>query len=462
MSASAAPVFHHADAGTPETAWLLDPRWSAVPSLDVAALAARHDHVLVAAAHPDDETLGVGGLVAALARHGAEVTVLVATDGEASHPRARAWSPQQLARVRADEVTAAVARLAPDARVDRLGLPDGGLAAAEDRLAEALAEGCGPGTLVIAPWSTDGHPDHDALGRAASVAAARSGATVAHYPVWLWHWGRPDDLPWGSVHAVELSPPDLARRAAALDEYPSQTGALGPGPEEAAVVTEPVLRRARRVVEVLLAAPDALPALPARDDADVAAPFDAMYADGPDPWGFEGSFYEERKRALTTAVLGRPRYGSVVEIGCADGVLTSALTARADEVVAVDVSPAALDRARARRLENVRWVLGRAPEAVPTTPADLVVLSEVGYFLTPLELLETLRRVREGLAEGGEVVLVHWRHPTADVPLDGPTVHDQAASVLADLPHRVHHVDADVLVDVWGHPASVAEQEGRR
>ncbi len=462
MTASAAPIFHHADAGTPEPEWLLDRRWSTVPSLDVAGLAATYDAVLVAAAHPDDETLGVGGLVAALARHGAAVSVLVATDGEASHPDARAWAPGLLARVRADEAAAAVARLAPAARVDRLGLPDGGLAAAEDRLVEALAERCGPGTLVIAPWDADGHPDHDALGRAASAAAARSGAVVAHYPVWLWHWGRPDDLPWEAVHAVELTPPDLARRAAAVAEYPSQTGALGPGPGEAAVVTEPVLRRARRVVEVLLAEPGALPVLAPRDDADVAAPFDAMYAGGPDPWGFEGSFYEERKRALTTAVLGRPRYGSVVEIGCADGLLTSALAARADEVVAVDVSPAALDRARARDLGNVRWALGRAPAAVPPGPVDLVVLSEVGYFLTPLELLETLRRVRERLAEGGEVVLVHWRHPTADVPLDGPTVHDQAASVLADLPHRVHHVDADVLVDVWGHPASVAEQEGRR
>ncbi|MGB7818988.1 MAG: class I SAM-dependent methyltransferase, partial [Ornithinibacter sp.] len=358
--------------------------------------------------------------------------------------------------------TAAVARLAPDAVVERLGLPDGALTAVEERLLDVLAERCGPDTLVVAPWSADGHPDHDALGRAASGAAARSGATVAYYPVWLWHWGHPDDLPWEAVHAVELTSPDLARRAAAVDEYPSQTAPLGPGPGEAAVVTEPVLRRARRVVEALFAAPGALPLLAPRDDADVAAPFDAMCAGGPDPWAFEGSFYEERKRALTTAVLARPRYGSVVEIGCADGLLTTALAARAGGVVAIDVSPAALDLARARSLANVRWVLGRAPAAVPPGPTDLVMLSEVGYFLTPLELLETLRRVRRSLAEGGEVALVHWRHPTADVPLDGPAVHDQAASVLADLPHRVHHVDADVVIDVWGHPASVAEQEGRR
>ena len=462
MTGSAAPPFHHADPGTPEPEWLLDPRWAAAPSVDVAAVARRHPEVLVAAAHPDDETLGVGGLVAALARHGAEVTVLLATDGEASHPAARAWTPDLLADLRADEAVTAVSRLAPGARVERLGLPDGGLQPAEARLVESLVEHCGPGTLVIAPWSADGHPDHDALGRAAATAAARAGATVAHYPVWLWHWGRPDDLAWRTVHAVELAPADIARREGALGAYPSQTLPLGPGVGEAAVVTQPLLRRARRVVEVLLADPAALPVLPPRGDADVAAPFDAMYSHDADPWGFEGSFYEDRKRALTTAVLGRRRYGSVVEIGCADGLLTSALAARADEVVALDVSPAALDRARARGLENVRWVLGRAPNAVPPGPADLVVLSEVGYFLTPLELLETLRRVRESLADGGEIVLVHWRHPTEGVPLDGPAVHDQAAAVLSDLPHRVRHADADVLLDVWGHPVSVASDEGRR
>jgi hypothetical protein len=107
-------------------------------------------------------------------------------------------------------------------------------------------------------------------------------------------------------------------------------------------------------------------------------------------------------------------------------------------------------------------VLGGAPVDVPAGRFDLVVLSEVGYFLTPLHLLETLRLVRARLAPGGEVVLVHWRHPTYAIPLDGPAVHEQARSALGDLPLRSRYEDADLLLDVLGGPVSVAAEEGRR
>lgn len=454
--------FHHADPGTPEPVWLADPSWWRAPLVDVGALRGRYDELLVLAAHPDDETLAVGGSVAAAHRSGLPVRVVVATAGEASHPGARAWTPSLLAPVRAAEVEAAVAVLAPGAPVEHLGLPDGGLAGVEDALADLVAERSRPGTLVLAPWTADGHPDHDALGRAAAAGAARTGAAVAHYPLWLWHWDGPSDLDRDRLHVVEPGLPDLGAKAAAVACYPSQTAPLGPGPGEAAVVTAPVLRRARRLVEALMAEPGVLPVRPARADADVAPAFDAMFGAGDDPWGFTGSFYERRKRALTTAVLGRERYGTVVEIGCATGILTRELAERADLVVAVDPSAAALEVAARDAPAHVRWELGRAPGAVPAGPADLVVLSEVGYFLTPVELLETCARVRAALAPGGEVVLVHWRHPTEGVPLDGPAVHAQAAAALADLGHRVRHADADVLVDVWGGPASVAAAEGRR
>ena len=107
-------------------------------------------------------------------------------------------------------------------------------------------------------------------------------------------------------------------------------------------------------------------------------------------------------------------------------------------------------------------MLGRAPDDVPEGRFDLVMLSEVGYFLTPIELLETLRVVWSRLVPGGEVVLVHWRHPTDAIPLDGPAVHEQARSALAVLPLRARYEDGDVLLDVLGDPASVAAAEGRR
>lgn len=467
MTATAGPAFHHDDPGTPEPAWLADTRWTGRPVLDLDALAARFDRLVVAAAHPDDETLAVGALVAAAHRHGVDVRVVVASAGEASHPEATTWTPPGLARVRRAEVVEAVGHLAPGAAPDHLDLPDGHLAEHEGRLADLLAERCGPDTLLVAPWTADGHPDHDALGRAAVVAAASTGATPAHYPLWLWHWGGPDDLDWSWVHVVEPTLDDLARKERALAAHRSQTEPLGPQPGDGPVVTGPVLARARRVVETLFADPGTLPVRgepdgTAADDLDRARPFDAMFDGSADPWGFDGSFYEARKRALTTALLGRERYRRVLEIGCATGVLTRDLASRADDLVAMDVSVRALEQARHDAPAHVRWLLGAAPGGLPDERFDLVVLSEVGYFLTPTDWLATLRAVRERLSAGGEVVLVHWRHPTEGIPLDGPTVHAQAATALADLGHRAGYADADLLADVWGGPASVAADEGRQ
>ncbi|MBT9256259.1 bifunctional PIG-L family deacetylase/class I SAM-dependent methyltransferase [Phycicoccus sp. MAQZ13P-2] len=456
--------FRHTDAGTGESRWLGDPRWALAPVLDVPALATAHDELLVFAAHPDDETLGAGGLVAMAARAGMPVRVVVVTDGEGSHPDASVWDPERLAPVRRGEAAAAVTALAPGAELRHLGLGDGSLADRRDELDTALAGLVRPRSLVVAPWSRDGHPDHDALGAAAGEVARRCGATLLQYPVWLWHWATPDELPWARAHVVELDRAAYDRRAAALREYGSQSAPLGPAPGDQPVLPRQVLRRASRPAELLLGDGRALPELPRVAGPDA---FDAMYDGNEDPWGFHGSFYERRKRDLTVAVLPRERYGHVLEIGCATGVLTRHLAQRADRVTATDVSARALDLARREAPTHVTWVLGRVPEALPDDGppedvVDLAVLSEVGYFLRPTELLETLRRVRSALSSSGEVLLVHWRHATEDVPLDGPLVHEIAASVLEDLPHRLHLEDDDVVVDLWGGlPGSVAEREGR-
>ena len=118
--------FAHTDAGTPESTWLGSEHWDGVGVLDLPAVAQRYARVLVLSAHPDDETLGIGGLVADLADAGATVTVLVATDGERSHPLQGNQARAALAARRRREVQRAVRVLAPTARTTHLGLPDGG------------------------------------------------------------------------------------------------------------------------------------------------------------------------------------------------------------------------------------------------------------------------------------------------------------------------------------------------
>ncbi|MEP7161275.1 MAG: PIG-L family deacetylase [Dermatophilaceae bacterium] len=455
--------------GTPEAQWLLDRAWDSLPAVGLAGLAMAYEGLVVVAAHPDDETLGVGGVIASLADMGVPTRLIVATAGERSHPDATQWQPGAVANVRQDEVAAAMRILAPQATVTHLGLPDGGLADSEEELTAMVGALLHETDLVLAPWIHDGHADHDAAGRAVRRATATVGCRALYYPVWMWHWAVPEQFPWECAAVVELSIEALTRKSAALQCFPSQTSGLGPLPGDAPVITGSMLERGRRLIEVVLT-PDR-PSRPHRGapvTTSSGAPsetFDAMYdGDTDDPWGFEDSFYEERKRMLTLAVLGRERYRNGLEIGCATGRLTQSLAERVDCLTGMDISAAALRVAARRRFPGSRrsgtvsWKLGGAPEEVPAGPFDLIVMSEVGYFLSPRSLLATLRRVRGSLASGGEIVLVDWRHPTRDIPLNGDLVHRQATSVF-DLPHRVAYRDADCRIDVWGSPVSVAAEE---
>lgn len=190
--------------------------------------------------------------------------------------------------------------------------------------------------------------------------------------------------------------------------------------------------------------------------------FDALYADSADPWGFADRWYERRKRALTLALLPRERYGSVYEPGCSIGVLTRELAGRCDRLLATDVAPAAVEAARARcaDLPHVTVEQAGLPQDWPAERADLVVLSEVGYYFGPEDAGQVADRA---LAGAGTVVAVHWRHAVRDYPLGGDAVHailERAADRLGC--HRTAgYVDDDVRADVWSSdPRSVAGLEG--
>jgi len=224
--------------GTPEAAW---EAWTALGDVPVLAVEPCRRAVVVAP-HPDDETLAVGGLIAELLARGTDLVLLAATDGEASHPGSRVASPDQLRLVRTAETAAALAALSVGlpGRLEqrRLHLPDGGLTACEDELTTALAPLLGAGDWCLAPFDGDGHPDHDAAGRAARTACAATGARLLSYPLWVWHWASPGDrrIPWARALRLPLPPEARRRKRDALACYPSQTEPLGPGAEDAAVV----------------------------------------------------------------------------------------------------------------------------------------------------------------------------------------------------------------------------------
>lgn len=190
-----------------------------------------------------------------------------------------------------------------------------------------------------------------------------------------------------------------------------------------------------------------------------ASYFDRLYADSDDPWGFGDRWYEHRKYALTLAVLPEPRFGSVLEVGCSIGLLTARLAERCDRLTAVDASERAIEAARARAPGNVTFHHGSVPASWPAGTYDLVLLSEVGYYLDPDDLESLLDLVAADLAPDGAVVACHWRHPVADYPQSGDAVHEAMAN---RWPRLSRVTEDDFLLDVY-HPAgptSIAHRTG--
>ena len=154
--------------------------------------------------------------------------------------------------------------------------------------------------------------------------------------------------------------------------------------------------------------------------------FDRLYADDPDPWRFETSDYERGKYGATLNALPRSRFESALEVGCSIGVLTRLLAARCASLLAVDVAEAALGQARRRcaDLSQVRFERMQVPEEFPARSFDLIILSEVLYYLAPEAVDRLAATVRACLAPGGCVVLVHYTQPT-NYPLSGDAASDR-------------------------------------
>ena len=193
--------------------------------------------------------------------------------------------------------------------------------------------------------------------------------------------------------------------------------------------------------------------------------FDRMYAGTDDPWQLSTRWYEQRKYAITLALLPHRRYRHAFEPGCSIGALTELLAQRCDQVTAVDVADAALRTADARLRDaglrdQVTLERSSLDDAWPPGPFDLLVLSEVAYYLEAGTLAAVLRRECRGLRPGATVVAAHWRHAVADYLLTG----DEAHAVIAQTPGLTPlgcYRDSDVVIEVFdnGDGQSVAARE---
>jgi LmbE family N-acetylglucosaminyl deacetylase len=285
-------IFHRNRAGTPESGWWSS-RLKACRHLDPPAAG---DRLLVVAAHPDDETLGAGGLISAVSDLGCQIIVAVACHGEASHSRPRTGGASAVVELGLGEVRRALKTLAPEAELLNLRLPEGMLARHLEEMAGALDEAAARSTHILTPWIADSQPDHEACARIGAILGDRYGLTHWQYPIWAWHWADPQggDLPWDQLRIFPLAHRERAAKTRAIAAYLSHQAPLSRQVGDEAILSPQALRYFTRPYEtfVVAAAP-----------GNSASYLRSLYREHIDPWSLDERDHE-RSRGSAACGLG--------------------------------------------------------------------------------------------------------------------------------------------------------------
>lgn len=203
-----------------------------LPEIDLAKVI-KGRPLLVVAPHPDDESLGCGGLIMQTTQLGGKVHIVIVTDGARSHPRSRTHPPDRLRQVRRNEALEAAAALGvPAEQVSFLDVPDGH-APHHGRAARALGQRLASlarevgAKMILTSWNYDTHPDHVATYEYACMAAHEVGAMLFSYPVWAWTLPLNTIVPDLRLQGFSINiEHDMAMKRAAVMKHRSQTSPM--------------------------------------------------------------------------------------------------------------------------------------------------------------------------------------------------------------------------------------------
>lgn len=220
--------------------------------------------------------------------------------------------------------------------------------------------------------------------------------------------------------------------------------------------------------------------------------FDALYNDNTDPWHYQTRWYEKRKRDICLAVLPQHHYHDAIELGCGNGVFSELLARRCQTLVSIDGNAQAVQLAKQRLTESphVRILQGIIPDvflnltkalikACPLSantlankPSfDLIVISEILYYLSLKDIDTVITWIQQHLASGGTLLCCHWRYPIDGFKMNGETVHRRLYQAFNSINsaqgkhqvafnHQSQIIDSDFLLDVWQRSSeSIAMQE---
>jgi predicted TPR repeat methyltransferase len=155
--------------------------------------------------------------------------------------------------------------------------------------------------------------------------------------------------------------------------------------------------------------------------------FAALYDADPDPWNFIGSAYEQEKYLATLAALEGRHFGNAFEIGCSIGVFTRMLVPRCGGLLAIDIVEAALAAAKRRcaDMPQVSFANMLVPAQWPEGQKfDLILVSEMLYFLTPTDITSLAGLAAASLSQEGVILLVNYTEQ-----INEPCSGDQAAEI---------------------------------
>lgn len=397
--------------------------------LNVDGLHADISTTLILAPHPDDESLGCGGLIKLLSEQGTKVFIAFITDGSHSHPNSRKFPPHLLASMRMEEAINACAILGiPSSQLIFLYQPDGYLSEIGSDIFSDTAQLIT--TLInhesiqslFLPFENDHHADHRATWRIGLKAVEDSviKPQIIEYPVWLWHHGVLNDLPDSKLYdfyKLDIAGVKEVKLRAILAHKTQTTTMINDDPTGFVLTSELIAPFLEGYEYFFFRKIEKIPTLR-------KSYFDQLYTRDQDPWNFESSTYEIEKYHKSLYFL-KPTYTNVLEVGCSIGVFTNLLADRTKKLLAIDISELPLVQAskNCSSHSQVRFKKMDVTIEFPNDFFDLITLSEVGYYLSKEDLLQLYKRCESQLISGGQLLMVHWTSHVREYPLTGKEVH---------------------------------------
>ncbi|TWI50943.1 GlcNAc-PI de-N-acetylase [Pseudomonas duriflava] len=226
---------------------------SSIQEIDANHLVPAGQRAVIIAPHPDDEVLGCGGLLAQLAELGRKVLLIAVTGGKPSETVQQLFRPLGVAPGLTESCEAMRRLNLDNVEIRHLGITDGKVTDEQQRLSEGLMLLLKPNDVVFTAWQADGHPDHQATGRAVFDACLVTGSRCIEVPLWAWHWLRPGDerLPWKRARRLLLDETCLATKRYAVSAF-SLPAAYASGRTRDPMLPEHVLSRLFRPWEIFL------------------------------------------------------------------------------------------------------------------------------------------------------------------------------------------------------------------